>query len=585
MKLENIKIKNFRTLVADTVLSFDRGKTIVGPNSSGKTNILKAVEMFFTGFDNHKNYSAERDFPAGLDSGQSSLTATFFLEEQDETAREYYRLVNSCLDQPKQLTDRVTIYLTFTRAGNPSYRLFVGEKHQEAMKVKFNSYQKMFLEFVFGSFECHYVASSKNIDDLYSELLLPYVRRSVSSRLGEVVSHIENGLNEISGVIDSQLSSVGMGNIKTHFRIPNNSMESLLGGFEFHLADPVVTEIQRKGMGIQSASMLASFVWIAQQEKSLGKTPIWLIEEPESYLHPELAESCCQILRDLSEISHVVVTTHSLGFVPKNPKSVVRTEIEGGETKVSGCDTYVEATRAIRNSLGVKFSDFCNLGLLNIFVEGKTDREVFQWALERIGVKATGKHEWHNVRRAEFLDFGGVGALEGFVKASWEYIHKERPTVCVFDGDEAGDKARRNLQRFCSNKKLPFEDSKHFVVLPTGFTLERLFPQEWIIQANEEHPGWLKGFSRDLDGNLLPFDYRSEETKEKLREYLRNKAEKSDDESWIVRFERLFDVLDEALEFQATKLYGGDAEHLEGLGEIIQRDLVSGAEPVTGAPI
>lgn len=556
MIIESIKIKNFRTLVSDTTVVFANGTTIVGPNSSGKTNILKAIEMLFTGFDNKKNYSADRDFPAGLESGLSSLTATFILEAEDEIALEYYRLLNSCLDQPKQLTDKVTIYLTFTKSGNPSYRLFVGEKYNEDMRGRFNSYQKTLLEILFGSFECHYVASSKNIDDLYSELLLPYVRRSISSQLGGIVSEIENGLGQISEIIDSQLSSVGMGNIKTHFRIPNNSLESLLSGFELHLSDPIVTEIHRKGMGIQSASMLASFVWIARQEKSSGKTPIWLIEEPESYLHPELAESCCQILRDLGEISHVIVTTHSLGFVPKDPRCVIRTEIEEGVTKISACPTYIEATRAIRNSLGVKFSDFCNLGLLNVFVEGKTDREMFKWALSRINVKATGKHGWDNVRRAEFLDFGGVGALEGFVKASWEYIHKERPVVCVLDGDDAGDKTRRNLQGFLGKKNLPFEHNKNFVILPTGFALEGLFPKEWIVQAHSDHGGWFKIFSCDLEGNLLPFECASDGAKEKLREYLKRKAEDVNDDSWIGRFEKLFDVVDEALEFQVRKIYG-----------------------------
>ncbi|WP_330508907.1 AAA family ATPase [Pseudomonas putida] len=555
MILENIKIKNFRTLVTDTTIGFTNGITIVGPNSSGKTNILKAVEMLFTGFDNKNNYSPARDFPANVDNGQSSLTATFTLETKDEVAQEYYRLLNSCLDQPKQLTDKVTVYLTFTKAGNPSYRLFVGEKYNEDMKGQFNSYQKTFLEILFAAFECHYVSSSKNIDDLYNELLLPYMRRSVSSRLSDIVTEIDYGLSEISGVIDSQLNSVGMGNIKTHFCIPNNSVENLLGGFEFHLSDPVVTEIHRKGMGIQSASMLASFVWIAQQEKKLSKTPIWLIEEPESYLHPELAESCFQILRNLSEISHVVVTTHSLGFVPKDPKCVIRTEIEEGTTKISACTTYVEATKAIRDSLGVKFSDFCNLGLLNIFVEGKSDREVFKWALSRISIKATGKHGWDNVRRAEFLDFGGVGALEGFIKASWEYIHRERPAVCVLDGDDAGDKTRRNLQGFCSQKKLPFEHNKHFIILPTGFALEGLFPREWIIQAHKEHSGWFKSFSCDLEDNLLPFECASDDAKEKLRNHLIQRAESTTDESWIVRFEKLFNALDEALEIQVRKIY------------------------------
>ncbi|AZG85282.1 hypothetical protein N032_06170 [Pseudomonas syringae pv. pisi str. PP1] len=558
MILENIKIKNFRTLVADTLISFSNGITIVGPNSSGKTNILKAVEMFFTGFENKNKYCVERDFPVGLESGQTSLTASFILEHDDEMALEYYRLLNSCLDQPKTLSDKVTVYLTFSKTGNPSYRLFVGDKFHDDKRGQFNAYQKFFLETLFGKFECHYVASSKNIDDLYSELLLPYIKRSVSARLDEKIAEIEICLGEISDAIDYQLNAVGMGNIKTHFKIPNNSLEKLLGSFEFHLSDPVITEIDRKGMGIQSASIIASFSWITQEEKKLGKTPVWLIEEPESYLHPELAGCCYEILKDLGGIAHVIVTTHSLAFVPKDPRSVIRTEIESGATKIAICASYIEATRAIRNSLGVRFSDFCNLGLWNIFVEGKTDRELYQWVLNHIEIKATGKHAWDNVRRADFLDFGGVGALEGFVKASWEYIHKERPVVCILDGDEAGDKTRRNIQGFCGNKGLSFETNKHLVLLSKGFALEGMFPHEWILDAHKENEAWFKDFATDLDGQLMPFVCKDEAAKEKLRTYLKARAENSNNDAWIERFEKIFNAVDDALALQASKIYKHD---------------------------
>ncbi len=555
MILESVRIKNFRTIISDTVITFSGGATIVGPNSSGKTNLLKAVEMFFTGFDNKYKYLHHRDFPEGLEAGQTSLTATVVFEEDDELAKAIYREINSCLDQPKTILDKATVYLTFSSAGRPSYRMFVGEKYDSGKKLAFIKNQNLFLELLFGCFNCHYVAASKNIDTLYGDLLLPYLRKYIACQMQDVVGKVKSGLDEVSKVIDSKLSLAGMSNIKSHFRIPNDSIESLLSGFEFHLADPIVTEIGRKGMGIQSASMIASFIWISQEEGKLGKTPIWLIEEPESYLHPELASSCYCLLRELAEIAHVVVTTHSLAFVPKDPKLVMRTEIEDGATTTNTCGSYIEATRAIRNALGVKFSDFCNLGLFNVFVEGKSDREIFKWVLSRVPVKATGKHAWENVRNAEFLDFGGVGALEGFVKASWEYVHKERPVVCILDGDEAGDKTRRNIQGFLGKKKLPFEPNKNFIVLPVGFALEGLFPHEWILEAKEEHPNWFEKFGHDLNGKLLPFECKDDNAKERLREYLKRKAEGAGDESWIGSFERLFTVIDESLEAQSKKMY------------------------------
>ncbi|WP_445000255.1 AAA family ATPase [Halomonas mongoliensis] len=61
MKLYGLRIRNFRTISTEQVIDLSRGLTIVGPNSSGKTNILKAIEMFFTGYDNRLGYSVDDD--------------------------------------------------------------------------------------------------------------------------------------------------------------------------------------------------------------------------------------------------------------------------------------------------------------------------------------------------------------------------------------------------------------------------------------------------------------------------------------------------------------------------------------------
>lgn len=548
MKLESIKIKNFRTIDTELQVELQDGLTIVGPNSSGKTNILRAIEIFFTGFDNKYRYILNRDFPDKLDSGQTSLIGSILLEENDIKAQSILKKLNECLEQPKDITNKVNVYLTFTRTGTPIYRVFSGEKHQSDKKQQFNELQREFLVNVLNSFECHYVPSAKSIDNLYDELLLPFIKDSIAERLKEKINDIEFGLSTISEVIDKQLESVGLGHIKSHFKIPENSLKNLFSSFEYHLSDPVQTEIERKGMGIQSAAMLASFKWISSEEKRQGRTPIWLVEEPESYLHPELSTACNSMLCSLSEQAHLVTTTHSLGFVPQDPKKLIGTKLHEGYTQVYEFDTYTKATKTIRDSLGVKFSDFCNLGLLNVFVEGKTDRELFQWALGKIPVQASGKYTWDNVRNAEFLDFGGTSALEGFMKATYEYVSKERPVVVILDGDEAGDKTRKSLQQFFGKKGIKFQCDEQFIILPRGFAIEGLFPHEWIIEANEKHPSWIKDFSTDLNDQLMPFTAKDETKKSQLREFLKRKVDEQTDDIWAKSFINLFEKIDHALE-------------------------------------
>lgn len=555
MKVESIKIKNFRTIDDDLTIEMDNGLTIVGPNSSGKTNILKAIEMFFTGFENRSQYILARDLPHKQENGQTSLTGTFIIEGNDIEIRDTYNNINNCLEVPKSSTNKINIYLTFTRAGNPVYRLFVGDKHKQEKKDEFNQYQRELLILIIAAFECHYVPSAKSINSLYQELLLPYIKGYISSKLQEKVDDINSGLKEISDIIDKQLENVGLDHIKSHFKIPNDSLNELISTFEYHLSDPVKTEIDRKGMGIQSAAIFAAFTWITQEEHKLGKRAIWLIEEPESYLHPELASSCYAMLKDISEKTHLITSTHSLNFVPQNPKQIIGTKIENGYTKLIKFSTFTEATNTIRSSLGVKFSDFCNLGVLNIFVEGKSDREVFEWVLSKIAIKPTGMYAWDNVRSASFLDFGGTTALEGFLKATYEYIHKERPSVIILDGDDAGDKTRRNLQSFFGKKKINFVSNEHFVILPKGFSLEGLFPHSWIKDAYLEHKNWFENYSLDMNDSLLPFTLKNETTKDQLREYLKRKAEVQENEDWANNFISLFEIIEATLEKQSLHLY------------------------------
>lgn len=558
MKLEGLRIRNFRTISSEQDVDLRYGLTLVGPNNSGKTNVLKAIEMLFTGDENILGYSIRHDLTFGLSSGQTSLVATFTGDpvSSDKDFFDIYNELNSMLEEPKQIGDRFILYLTFTKSGNPQYRFFSNEKMKKELQAQFSRKQINAVNFLLGKFVCHYVPSSKSIDDLYSSLLVPFLKRSVANILSDKIQDINNNLKEISDNLDRQLAIAGLPNISAEFKLPNNSIEQFLNNFEFHLSDPNKTEIDRKGMGIQASAILASFVWITNEEAKLNKNTIWLIEEPESYLHPDLASSCHRMLEQLRSISLLVTTTHSLGFVNQDPRKVVGTMINENQTRVIKYDSYLDATASIRKALGVRFSDYYNLDILNIFVEGKSDREVFQWFLDAANQQKDEKFDWSYVRKSSFLDFTGVSGLEGFMKATYEFICKERVVITILDGDEAGDKTRRALQNYFGNKKISFEANKNFVSLHNGFCLEGLFPQEWIIEAHQEHPNWFNDFSTDVEGKLQPFSMKNNTTKEQIRNYLIKKSDVESSFDWSNRFVTLFDALDRALKSQYFAVYG-----------------------------
>jgi hypothetical protein len=310
------------------------------------------------------------------------------------------------------------------------------------------------------------------------------------------------------------------------------------------ISDPKQTPIREKGMGVQTTALIAAFRWITKQESATGRRVIWLLEEPESYLHPELALNCSAILDSLAEEAIVITTTHSMAFVPQQPDFVCGTQLsKDGKTEVVRFKTFNEAVTLIRSALGIKFGDFYNLAEYNVMLEGETDRELFVWLLKTI---STEERAWPRLRHAKFEDFGGVKHLSGFLRATYQFIKDERVCVAVFDGDEAGQRERRALQQYFGQKQIPFQSNEHFVSVRAGFAIEGLFPDEWIIELHNEHSNWFEEFSVDSNGTLEQFRVKDDK-KSNLINHLVSIAEAQASHDWAFRFYQVGDAIDNAL--------------------------------------
>ncbi|WP_024613000.1 AAA family ATPase [Pseudoalteromonas sp. TB64] len=143
MKLENLRIKNFRTIGADQTIDLNKGLTIVGPNSSGKTNILKAIEMLFTGFENKLGYEAKKDKTFGVTTGQTTLTVAFsgIRGSSDDDFFDLYQELNEMLVEPKTIIEKFNLYLSFPNSENPKYVFFTNEKKKLIQQKHFQEFK------------------------------------------------------------------------------------------------------------------------------------------------------------------------------------------------------------------------------------------------------------------------------------------------------------------------------------------------------------------------------------------------------------------------------------------------------------
>lgn len=559
MKIHTIRIRNFRTVKDETLLEIDGYLTVVGPNNSGKTNILKAIQTFFTGYENEVGYSKERDFSKSSDKkGKTTITMVFQKEEgnafDDSIFQEHleiYEYLETNIINPNE----ITVYLTFNES-TPNYQLHYNVKKKKDKQAHYSLKLKSIMGKLLDHFSIHYIPSEKSVKDIFGTLITPLVSIQLGKKMLANKAVFDSVFNDTSTSISSSLKDCGLENFEFSIRPPKNEYSQMIKGFEFILNDAIETNVFEKGMGIQTASLLACFLWVTEQEINEGKNVIWLLEEPESFLHPSLSETHKKLIYKLRTLCTVINSTHSLQFVPQDPTKILGTLINGDATEVKKFRTYADATKALRDTLGIEFSHFFNLGLSNVMVEGQTDREYFHKVLGSLPDHYNG--EPINLPllcsgETKFLDFGGAGHLEGFLRTTHEFISKERPTVSVFDGDVAGLKSVNALQGYFGSQSILFRSNFEYVILKKDFEIEYYFPDEWLREIYQDHSGWFDSFTCDVEQNILSMSVKDGRKSNFQNEVFR-RIDASDDNEWLAKWLPILNTIEKSLSSQSEAL-------------------------------
>ncbi|EOG6951566.1 AAA family ATPase [Edwardsiella piscicida] len=615
MEVVSFKVSQYRSISSEISADDFNGLTIVGKNNSGKTNLLKAMRVFFEGKRNPDLYDYQRDKPHNTKRGQTSFAVKFLFSEEelndvsedlqaededdeddviskndstddlddlssviseeeslDETLsdshlgsskpglmkgkkklslRDRYLQLFSMIDDSRlrEPQNEVTVHLTISNQNNYFYTVFKGYRRKtDVTSSMYTSRERSFVEKILSGFECVYIPSSKSVDEIYQNLLLPYVRSEVASAMETSVEIIHNKLAEVSNKITNEMALCGVTDCSLIIKAPP-LLDDLFGRFEVSMMDTIENVLSSKGMGLQCLSLFSSFKSISEKKNSEGKKTIWMVEEPESFLHPSLSRACNMIFQSLRKTSYVLVTTHSLSFVSDDTAKIMELYKDTeGYTKDRKHDKRFNAVASIRDNLGVRFADFFNIARHAIFVEGITDKQYIQNILKLTSMDDDYKNKWPTLRDAQIDEFGGVSQLGGFLRGCYEFIKKDSSVIAVFDGDEAGVRERSALQSFFMNKKnISFEGNKDYVSVRSGYPIEGLFPDVFIKKAMEEHPSWfIGGVSIDADGVVEPF--RMQDTKKSnLQTFFLELCRNHPISTWISRWEKVFDSIERAL--------------------------------------
>lgn len=548
MRIEKLKIKSFRTITKEQEVSIDKEITLVGPNNAGKTNTLLAFKAFFTGYDNSYNYSLENDAPFYEKNTRTSLTCFFILDDGDnERYDELMKLRELLKIDENEKSFFINLY--FSPSSKPIYQLYPGiSRPKDATeKAKFSISQKKFIISILDTFQWYYIPSNKSIKELYDNFITPFIRKKIAKVLDSYDFEIKESIATLTDSMNKVLLDIGIDNIETSMEYPNNNIEKFISGLDLYVKDESSTSIFQKGMGIQAVVLLSAFKWITEEQKD--KHVLWLIEEPETFLHPNLADKCSKLLESLTEISTVIKTTHALNFIPSNIKNIQGVELnKDGNTIIKRYLTHKDATDKIRTSLGVKFSDFFSLSNKNIFLEGETDRMYMEYIFDKFSTELIDIFPTLLEKDVLFKDFTGVSDMKGFLKANYALMKDEVAIVSLFDGDDAGDKSVRELAGYFRNKG-GYNSNKDYVLIPNKMAIESLFPDEWIKEAYENEEVWFEHYQVDAGDVISFFDIR-DKSKKAYMEYMFRKIDESQDLEWLNKFKVVFGALNKALELQ-----------------------------------
>lgn len=143
--------------------------------------------------------------------------------------------------------------------------------------------------------------------------------------------------------------------------------------------------MSHKGTGYRRLFMVARFRYLA--EKNKGNNIVYLIEEPETFLHPSAQEDLLNALKELSEDNQIVITTHSPVFAGATETSSVILCKKEEQTvyEYSTEETKQDFTLKIIDELGIKPSFNLRDNFEKIlFVEGKDDAIAYKLICQKI---------------------------------------------------------------------------------------------------------------------------------------------------------------------------------------------------------
>lgn len=410
--------------------------TICGANNSGKTNILRALEIFFKPFKYIPEYDAPNHKFNGS-RGQSVYPEISIIFSDDINKYEIKKIFD--INGLKSTTAKLNGEILSTD--------------------KIDQFLSKFSFFYIPSININFPELVNNlIEEIYD---LEYEKTRFTGLKGELKTAFDSYIQGTVDVLNNLAQDINPTfqefnqNWEVGFEFPSDVKkfrDLISNDIEFYFNDKTNRNIDAKGSGLQRLGYILMHSKLI--DKISNKNIILLIDEPDIYLHNGLQKKLYNHLKVLSIKAQIFITTHSKVFIDGfNLRNTFLLDIKIDEAtfyKRAGKDFHQVNTilinldensgsLKIKEYLGIENEEYDLLKEFNILVEGNCDKKY----LEELA-------KFYSIDIPHIISANGVSNIENFLDFynSFYYQHSYKPKVkVIFDNDDAGREVYKQIKK------------------------------------------------------------------------------------------------------------------------------------------
>ena len=503
MKLELLKLKNFRGYGTEVTIPINDLTAFIGRNDAGKSTVLEALEIFF----NNSLVKCEKD-DLNINADNNLIEITCIFGELPEQLVIDAAFPTSLADEHLLNSDqKLEIKKVYSAtAANPKEKIYIICMHPTApsasdlltlkrteLRVRLNQ-----LDIEQDAYNASINASMRqairaNIDDLNLSNTELLVDKEDSKKVFESIKNylplyalfqsdrpskdddkevtdpmkiaVQQALAELNDEIEHIKNEVKVKAIETANRtlaklhemspdladelIPEFKTEPKFDSqFKLSIKSENDISINKRGSGVRRLILLNFFRAEAERRRSAneGSNIIFAFEEPETSQHPDYQRMLIEAFMELSNTpnSQVMLTTHTPSLAGLLPLESLRFIERDGQSRTieMGSD---EVFTKVADTLGLLPDPVSKYAQAMLLLEGKGDITFVEHAAEKLKEAGHIPHTFEDKRFA-LVPIGGCGNLK-----HWRTLQLAQqfdiPYCVLLDSDKGTNEEQQNLDK------------------------------------------------------------------------------------------------------------------------------------------